>query len=506
MKSKSYVLPGALGALGFAIIFTNRWFPAVDDECAIIDRAAQPVSYTIRLYFGHLGEHEHPPLYDLILHGWLRLTHGRMDLLRVPAIVFYLLGIWFLVAAAKRLGGYRAATWALILTILWPYGFHFGRVAAWYSFVFFLVSLLTWVYLGYLERSTLLNWVWVLFCALALVYSNYFGWALVGLLLIDLYVRDPDDFLGRWRRLLCGGILLVAAYVPVLKAFQSELHRGIHPQHSLLAMSLLGIYNLYCIFVSESVAPWFWMLGVPACIAVTISLIVTLRCAPSPAKRFLFYFGCLLGSMTILGIVATKRTLFIAPWLILSLAVVLGGLPKSSASRRACLLSLIVVAGIGWYGIFARSMYAAPHWVEPWNGVAQEAVGVANSDGIVIGNNISFFFYLTYSLPEQNQLGTTRTFAGLLPNSMRRKRIYDPEQWLSEGMPLGPTVFLVEGLHYDVPADPTEEVERSLTARCVLKNSRKLVHDPGATWKERFVPKMGQIPWRIHLYTFSCPQ
>ncbi len=429
-----------------------------------------------------------------------------MDLLRVPAIVFYLLGIWFLVAAAKRLGGYRAATWALILTILWPYGFHFGRVAAWYSFVFFLVSLLTWVYLGYLERSTLINWVWALFCALALVYSNYFGWALLGLLLIDLFIRDPRGVLHKWRRVLCGGVLLVAAYFPILKAFKGELHRGIHPQHNLFSLALLGGYNLYCLFVSESVAPWFWKLGVPAGFAIVISLVVMFRSAPPSAKRFLIYFGFLLGVMTILGIVTTKRTLFISPWLILPMAVTLSALSQNSISRRACLISLIVVGGIGWYGIFTRSMYAAPHWVEPWNVVAQKAASIAQSEGVVIGNNESFFFYMTYSLPEPCAPAATSNFPGLLPISTRRQRIYDPQQWLTEGMPLGPTVFLVEGLHYDVPAGPTEEVERSLTARCVLKDSRKLVQDPGATWKERFAPNMGQIPWRIHLYTYACPQ
>ena len=132
-----------LAALGLALALTNTLFPAVDDECAIIGQAAQPVSQTLHLYFSGAGEHEHPPLYDLILHAWLRLTGGEMHLLRLPAIVFYLLGAYALAAAAKRLAGEAGRTWVLILVVLWPFGFHFGRVAAWYSFCFFLVSLLT---------------------------------------------------------------------------------------------------------------------------------------------------------------------------------------------------------------------------------------------------------------------------------------------------------------------------------------------------------------------------
>ena len=202
---------------------------------------------------------------------------------------------------------------------------------------------------------------------MALVYSNYFGWALVGLLMLDLAVHDLPSFLSRWKRHVGGGLLLLVAYAPMLTAFHGEVQRGIHPRHSLLATAVIGAYNLYCIFVSESVAPWYWALGVPAGLAVAVCLAAMLRLTPRPAKRFLLYFGSLLAVMTILGIVDPKRPLFVAPWLILPLAVTLGTVPKASAWRRVSLLSLVVAGAIGWCGIFARTLYAAPHWVEPWN-------------------------------------------------------------------------------------------------------------------------------------------
>ncbi|HZP34546.1 MAG TPA: hypothetical protein VFB23_14405 [Candidatus Acidoferrales bacterium] len=76
-SQRSYLRVLSFVVLGLALFLTNRWFPAVDDECAIIDRAAQPLLQIVRLYVLGYGEHEHPPLYDLILHGWLRLTDGN---------------------------------------------------------------------------------------------------------------------------------------------------------------------------------------------------------------------------------------------------------------------------------------------------------------------------------------------------------------------------------------------------------------------------------------------
>jgi hypothetical protein len=55
--------------------------------------------------------------------------------------------------------------------------------------------LLTLVYLKYIEHPSPGGWMPVVLCALALVYTNYFGWALMGLLGLDLLLR-----LGReWR-------------------------------------------------------------------------------------------------------------------------------------------------------------------------------------------------------------------------------------------------------------------------------------------------------------------
>lgn len=120
----------ALAALGAVLMATNPWFTAVDDEVVIIDVAARPLRQTIKLFLGGGGQHEHPPLSDLVLHEWLWLTNGNLHWLRLPSVVFYLLGVWLLVQTARRLGGDRAGTCTLVLLLFWPYGFHTGAQQA----------------------------------------------------------------------------------------------------------------------------------------------------------------------------------------------------------------------------------------------------------------------------------------------------------------------------------------------------------------------------------------
>jgi hypothetical protein len=175
-------IASVLLAFGAILMASNPWFSPVDDEIAIIDVAPRPAFAMMKLLLSGGGQHEHPPLSDLILHGWLWLSNGNIHLLRLRSVVFYLLGAWFLVQAAHRMAGERARNYTLILLLLRPYGLHLGRLAGWYSVTFLLVSLLTLVYLKYIERPSPRTWMPVVLCALALIYTNYFGWAVLGFL------------------------------------------------------------------------------------------------------------------------------------------------------------------------------------------------------------------------------------------------------------------------------------------------------------------------------------
>lgn len=488
-----------LPLLGAALLLTNRWFTEVDDECAIIDRAAQPIIHTINLYLSGAGQHEHPPLYDLVLHVWLRLTGGEQHLLRLPAILFYLAGAWVLANLARRQVGRAAQGGVLLLVALWPYGFHFGRVATWYSFCFLLVALLTWNYFRYLESPRLANWFWLVLCSLLLVYSNYFGWVLLACVALDFIIQNKKMPPKTWVELAGTGALLLVLYIPIGWAFLREIHEGVKPGGRLVSLVFAGIYTLYSVFVSESVAPWFWLLGVPVAAAIVICLVMIFVAAPLQARRFLLYFAALTAVMALLGISNTKRMLFISPWLIFPAGIALAA-DKNKLARRILLPALLFIAAIGWYGIFSRTWYAAPHWIEPWGTIAQDTAAITRGGGIVIGNNPSFFFYLTYDLARgSNQSGG---FDGLLPESTRRPNVYDAQQWIEAGHPAALRTILVKGL----PSDSAgmQEAERWLNDRCVLQNTRQMVHDPGAEWKQRYAPEAGQLPWRIQIVSYAC--
>jgi hypothetical protein len=406
----------ALLLLTLTFIVTEPLFNFIDDEVTIVNDAASPARSTIARFVEGTGQHEHPPLFDLILHFWLVGTRGRMGLVRIPSILFYVSGLAAMAMAAMRLGspgsgpGLRAAIGgteffgegaatigrsAMWVGVLWPFGFHFGRVAAWYAFSFALVSLLTLVYLNFLRAPGRSRAAKLVIVAAALLYTSYYGWAVVGCLGVDFVFKARIEWKKRvqWVSFLAATLILI--YAPMWKAFFAEIF-GVVGVPRAKGLFLGAAFSLYSLFVSESVAPWYWWVGVPLASATLACVILTFIWSSGAARRFLVYFAVLFAGMDVLGILGTKRLLLISPWLLIPIGVALGKTAGAHRRTLAGLLAAIFLAG--WIGIGLRKYYSAPRWVEPWRQVAASAADSWRNGAIVMSNSPTFFLYLSYDL------------------------------------------------------------------------------------------------------------
>jgi len=490
-------------AFGMALIYSNHWFTIIDDETLILSAAAQPIRTTIALFRSGLGQHHHPPLYDLLLHFWLLATGGAFDWLRVPAIVFFVAGIWVLSLAAKRLAGQSGATALILLAVLWPYGFHFGRLAAWYSFAFLLVSALTWAYLRYCDGQCGSAWALVCLFALLLVYTSYFGWAMIALLAADDWWRHRAQP-GTIRRLAASAAILAVAYAPLWRVFFSEVSQAAHVSHSWRGLILNAGYNAYVLIVSESLAPWFWRFGVPATIAVASCFVLAFFGAKDASRRFLIFAAILFIVMAGVGILDTKRLLLIGPWVLLPFSTAISSTSRPLL-RRALAVSLLVAAGLGWFGVYSRRYYAAPRFFEPWAQLADEEAGNLATGAGIIGNNPSFFFYLTYALKVPPSPEGWR-FRGALPYDTQAKNVWGAEDWIAAGHPTRPQMIWIRGMPGPDTGTPMADAVDWLDHHCGDRNFRFMARDPGYELKQRYFPELGTLAWRIEIHQYDCSQ
>ena len=106
------------------------------DESLSLYRAQQTVPYIVsgRIDFaGSSSVDQHPPLYFLLLHGWIRLS-GETDLaLRFPSVFFATLLVPLLYAMGVRLRSARAGSLAALFGALSPFYLWYAQEARMYT-------------------------------------------------------------------------------------------------------------------------------------------------------------------------------------------------------------------------------------------------------------------------------------------------------------------------------------------------------------------------------------
>jgi len=491
--------------LGIGLVTTNNSVTFIDDESTILGVAANPLRTTLALFFSGAGKHEHPPLYDLLLHFWLRWTGGNFDFLRIPSILFFLAGLFLLARAGRHFTGASGGAGIIWLGVLWPYGFHFARLAAWYSFSFFLVAGLTLSYFKYLEQRTFGRGAALFLFCVCLVWTNYFGWAILGCLAIDQIFRARSkEPAATFKALLGIAALVCVSFVPLIPAFRAELSHGLDLHERAVTILASLAFSVFSLFVSESVAPWYWWLSVPAGLAILFCSGLAAWWLPRPARRFLLYSACLVIAMALLGILQTKYLLLLSPWVLLPAGVAIETV-KPRWAAFALGAALLTIGGIGWYGIYARRYYSAPRFIEPWREVAEDAAAKIRGGATVIADHPSFLLYLTYALRVPSQNGPWR-FEGLLPDSVRSSQVYSSAGWLAAGHPTSGKMILVRGGRDPGGNEPIDNAAKQLDQSCGSISSRLRMRDEGYAWKQRFFPEWGEPQWRIEIREYDCQE
>jgi len=495
------VVPLLLLAIG--LVTTNNAATFIDDEATILGSAAAPLRGTLALFFSGASKHEHPPFFDILLHFWLRWTGGSFEYLRIPSILFFVAGLFLLGRASRYFTGSSGGVAVIWIGVLWPFGFHFARLAGWYSFSFLLVAGLTLSYFKYLENMSLGRWAALFLFSLCLIWTNYFGWAILACLALDQILRAKSKEPAAAPKILLGtGALLCASYLPLLTAFRAELAHGVNFHQRALSILANLAFNVFSLFVSESIAPWYWRFSIPAGLAILFCLALAVRWLSRPARRFMLYSALLIAAMAVIGILQTKYLLLISPWVLLPIGLAI----ETSKPRWATFGmagALLVIGLAGWYGIYSRRYYSAPRFIEPWQEVAGDAATKIGGGATVIADHPSFLFYLTYFLRVPAQSGPWK-FEGLLPVAVTHPQVYSSAGWLAAGHPPSGKMMLIRAGRDPGGEGPVDTVVRQLDQSCGSISSRLRMRDEGYAWKQRFFPLLGEPQWRIEIREYDC--
>ncbi len=160
-----------------------------------------------------------PPLYYVLLHGWMKVFGTGTIAVRALSGVFAVAALPFMWIAGRRLGGRRVAVTALVLLAVSPFAVRYGTEARMYS-IMTLLALLGWLALGdLLQRFTWPRAVAVSVLTGLLLLTHY--WSLYLLVVAGAFVarralRGPGrDEARRAGLALAVGCLAFLPWLPV---------------------------------------------------------------------------------------------------------------------------------------------------------------------------------------------------------------------------------------------------------------------------------------------------
>jgi hypothetical protein len=471
---------------GVLLSLGSRTLTVFEDEASVISMASADAGHTIGLFWSGEGQHEHPPLYDLVLHAWMSFTDGSPAQLRLPTVVFFCVALWLIGATAELLWGRRLL--AVLLGMAWPLGFFFGTPAYWSGLALLCVAGSTWAYFAWRQsgRRRFLA-AFVLF-GTALVYTNYMGFVFLAGLGLHLLLSRPSP--RSLAEATGAGIVIALAFAPLIPVLFLQVQVGTRVGRPPLLLLGDGFYLGYALMVSESVAPWYW----PAAFAIAGILALLAVAARTPQMYWLLGLLAIpYVSSILIGIMNNRRLSLFGPWLILFLTGLLAG----TRFKRTAAVALLLVFGTGWAGILSGRWYATFRHIEPWEEVTSIALALAGPGDLIVSSHPSFYFYAGRQLGWTDRHGTTplsvehrsgRDFSGL----------NDWEQVISGRERV---IYVRSAVN---PADLALEQQMVdfLDQHFRLTFDRRYLADSASELKNRFV--RNQPRWRIELRAYEA--
>lgn len=345
----------------------------------------------------------HPPLYVVLLKGWVAIFGDRILALRALSTFFSVLATLFVFLAGSLVD--RRIGWiAGLLFAIAPFQIEFGQEARPYTLVALGAAILVYGLLRLFHSRDVCSpggWVALIAGATILLWSNntsVFTIAAAGLAVLGLLWRDRESR-GALRPLLWAGVLIVILWLPYLPSYYMQA-KGISSDFWIPRPDLWRVFNeLRFVHAFGSFRALDFLLPLWA-----LGLYCLWRDGRKRAAWILlamYLFPVLLNlsvSLMVKPIYLARALIGIAPAYCIVLAAVFAALKRPSlrhAAVSAYVLACVLAAG--------QNLYWKTNRKEPWDDIATAVVQQAEGDTVVFVVPNEMALPLNHALAQQGR-------------------------------------------------------------------------------------------------------
>jgi uncharacterized membrane protein len=382
---------GVLGALIVAGL-SLRWFNLGAknlwlDELLSLNHARQIAGWTSFLASG-FGD-AHPPMYFLVLKGWLLLAGGDASA-RWLSVLFGVAVIPATFVLARQFFSTRLSLLSSLLVAVSPLFLLYDREVRNYSQFTLLSVLSLWFLMRALREGRSASWVGYTTLTVLNIYTHYHAFLLIAGEMAFVALR-VSSHRGRLKALLLSLALVGLSYLPMLPTLLKHIsfvgsvltEGGRFPV--TLGYWVRPAYIGFALSLGQTLLPWK-PLAIAGGAAVLVFLVFAVRTLRFQREAATFLAACFLlplGLGTLFSDAMPRYYLFLAPLFYIILASGIAAVPRVVV-RGILAVVLAVAWGVGLGNYYANRDFHVLAHVDPWREVGQLLrTGVSTGDVVI---------------------------------------------------------------------------------------------------------------------------
>jgi mannosyltransferase len=223
-----------------------------------------------------LSTGNNPPLYEILLHFWIKLFGISPWAVRLPSLLFSSATVLFVYLIGKSFLNIRVGIFAAVIFIFSNYHTLFAHEARVYAMTGMLTAMSMYIYLKSITpgKTHKRDWTFLILINILLIYSHYFGFFVLAIQLIHL-ITHKKLIKSLWKPFLLVYGAIAVAYLPniniLLGRFMDSSSKGtwIKPPD--------GIETLYNMLWSFSNTPVVTVIAITILLTALIKLLIRIK-------------------------------------------------------------------------------------------------------------------------------------------------------------------------------------------------------------------------------------
>src|SRR3990170_3226782 len=169
----------------------------------------------------------HPPLYHIMMRGWVLLFGTSEIAVRLPSVILGLATVYIVYLIAKKLFDNKTALISATLLATSPLHIYYSQEARMYMLAAFLASLSVYFFISLFKKDNIWYWTGFIVSTALMLYSDYLPYLLIPAYIIYLLLVRKKIEASTVKAFIPSFIIIALLTAPWLYLFPKQLNIGL---------------------------------------------------------------------------------------------------------------------------------------------------------------------------------------------------------------------------------------------------------------------------------------